>query len=624
MTFEFEPLLYAQNLAVYSALDETVFLPTESKEAVIGKLKEISLKKKAIAEVQNKIIREYIERFETNAEQLDEFAVEKLYIFLESIVDTENDFCKDAPIGLRLSRLLLPYFRKKSNVDRMISVIGMGTICEYMLSYDVDEYDYFAFPKYCEELFDGFEKLSLREQNALLKAYTYRIQAANLAAYKEKFEVFISVRDKILAGIDQMADCDKGVAEFSFFWMTLRFVAMINDAFVQDHTQIKNGDSPIFGFDIEEHREMLEVCLANLKSGYEKYDLPTMKKVALQRSIYLLRYHLGQISFEEYIKLLDELADYDKEGDTGGVYTLVSSAFYMHHLLSLSPYSKEDDERLARIRIEERMPQILEMKKQRSIHFAMAILQFLTVTSHFMSFYDFYDIVLAFTVYADKSLYVHTVMVKEISCLLLEHIIEDNPGFLIGVCGWDKEYIVLHKAEVLALMEKCAMCHDIGKHFLIEIVSNSSRRLTDDEFGIIKTHPQNFNIIYENRLMEETEELKCIRDCALFHHRWHNGEGGYPNMPVTGNMPFADIIAIADSLDAATDSIGRPYSIGKSLDELISEFLEMGGTRYSREVAEILAKPDVRDIVAKIITERREEVNYRIYAFNEIESEKKV
>ena len=46
----------------------------------------------------------------------------------------------------------------------------------------------------------------------------------------------------------------------------------------------------------------------------------------------------------------------------------------------------------------------------------------------------------------------------------------------------------------------------------------------------------------------------------------------------------------------------------------------MGGTRYSREVAEILAKPSVRAEVERIITERRKEVNYKIYAFNEIES----
>ena len=42
----------------------------------------------------------------------------------------------------------------------------------------------------------------------------------------------------------------------------------------------------------------------------------------------------------------------------------------------------------------------------------------------------------------------------------------------------------------------------------------------------------------------------------------------------------------------------------------------MGGTRYSMEVAGILSKDEVRNAVNELITEHREEVNYRIYAFN--------
>ena len=81
-----------------------------------------------------------------------------------------------------------------------------------------------------------------------------------------------------------------------------------------------------------------------------------------------------------------------------------------------------------------------------------------------------------------------------------------------------------------------------------------------------------------------------------------------------------DILSIADSLDAATDYIGRPYGTGKTLDDLIAEFIDMGGTRYSLEVAELLKKPEIHDAVSKIITDRRGEVNYKIYAFNEIET----
>ena len=169
--------------------------------------------------------------------------------------------------------------------------------------------------------------------------------------------------------------------------------------------------------------------------------------------------------------------------------------------------------------------------------------------------------------------------------------------------------------DFLDLIDKCAMCHDIGKHFMIDIVSNSSRRLTDDEFAVIKSHPLNFELVCAHDFNKSDWE-KCIRECAMLHHRWHNCQGGYPDRTQTENRPFVDIIAIADSLDAATDSIGRPYGKGKTIDDLIAEFNELGGTRYSKEIAELLLEADVKKSVYEIITDRREEVNYRIYAFN--------
>lgn len=54
----------------------------------------------------------------------------------------------------------------------------------------------------------------------------------------------------------------------------------------------------------------------------------------------------------------------------------------------------------------------------------------------------------------------------------------------------------------------------------------------------------------------------------------------------------------------------------RALEELIAEFNEMSGTRYAREVTEVLSEPDVREAVREIITAQREEVNYQIYAFN--------
>ena len=53
---------------------------------------------------------------------------------------------------------------------------------------------------------------------------------------------------------------------------------------------------------------------------------------------------------------------------------------------------------------------------------------------------------------------------------------------------------------------------------------------------------------------------------ALYHHCYYNGKGGYPN-DVPSCPPeikgIVDALSVADSLDAATDNIGRCYNLAK-------------------------------------------------------------
>ena len=114
------------------------------------------------------------------------------------------------------------------------------------------------------------------------------------------------------------------------------------------------------------------------------------------------------------------------------------------------------------------------------------------------------------------------------------------------------------------------------------------------------------------------ERVKCIRDCALTHHLWHDGSKGYPNVSHTKNRPYVDILAIADSIDAATDFLGRPYNSGKTIDELIEEFKSRAGSQYGKEATDALSNKEVRDKLEYLITEGREDIYYRIYAFNKI------
>ncbi|MCR5684498.1 MAG: hypothetical protein K6G81_03635 [Lachnospiraceae bacterium] len=613
MTFLHEPEEYAKNLGEYDELNEAEFSPEESKEEIIARLRDISAKKKKIADIQNEIIREYIERFEDGEVTLDEEAADKLYKFIESLTVQER-FVMDTAVAIRVCRLLYKYYHDVGNREKALYAANRGGVCEMQRSAELEEHDFFEFPRLIEEYFPIIDELDQKSKWALLVTYSYRIMIKTDEGLNSLPELFPKVENLIISNLDKVED--KGKAKILKFQLYTNFLAELGMMLRQDEGSRKHHKPLLHDVDIEKNRELIERCLTAIEGSFEELPINPLQTNAIRINIETMRYHLGQISFEELLRRYETVAADDLRADGGGTACLFAYAMYLNYLYNCSPYTPEEDERRAQEKISEYMPHVLEMKKQKQFQFAYGILVFLNSTSLFGDFLEFYDTVLAFTVYADKALYVHTVMVKEISRLLLTRILEEKPEMMNGVCGWSTDYILNHKEEVIELLEQCAMCHDIGKHYLLEIVSNSSRRLTDEEFSIIKTHPGNFDIVCEKDHME-SPRLKCVRDCALLHHRWHNGQGGYPELPQTENRPFVDILSIADSLDAATDSIGRPYGKGKTLDDLSKEFLDMGGTRYSREVAEILVEPEIKAAVQEIITTRREEVNYKIYAFNE-------
>ena len=103
------------------------------------------------------------------------------------------------------------------------------------------------------------------------------------------------------------------------------------------------------------------------------------------------------------------------------------------------------------------------------------------------------------------------------------------------------------------------------------------------------------------------------------HNNCFHIDNGYPYTRHTYNRPFVDILAIADSIDAATDIYGRPYRTTKSLDDLIEEFIKGQGTRYGVEPVEALKDQEVKEKLQYLITEGRKEIYYQIYAFNKVE-----
>ena len=126
----------------------------------------------------------------------------------------------------------------------------------------------------------------------------------------------------------------------------------------------------------------------------------------------------------------------------------------------------------------------------------------------------------------------------------------------------------------------------------------------NEEFNTITKHPSLGAKLSQNHI--STRDYTSI---IHGHHKWYDGTKGHPFYFDNTDLPektVIDIVMIADCLDAATDKIGRSYSTGKYLDDVIMEFKVDSGSRYSPYVIELFDKPEViEDLNYLLETKRR-------------------
>ncbi len=102
-------------------------------------------------------------------------------------------------------------------------------------------------------------------------------------------------------------------------------------------------------------------------------------------------------------------------------------------------------------------------------------------------------------------------------------------------------------------------------------------------------------------------------DVALGHHKWYNNGGGYPEAFDMEASPIKNVIAIvacADCLDAATDSVGRSYKKSQSLDSFLEELRAGSGSRYAPWLYPLFEDPGIYSEIQGLMDSGRDE-NYR-------------
>lgn len=211
-----------------------------------------------------------------------------------------------------------------------------------------------------------------------------------------------------------------------------------------------------------------------------------------------------------------------------------------------------------------------------------------------------------------KPTYVHSLMVAELTRALLHRQIETRPETLVGLLGCrSAAEVQTRREELCQTAYECGLYHDLGKCAVLMYIDNNARRLLDEEFFCIQSHPRTGADILNRMGCGRTLAL-----AALYHHCYYNGKGGYPNdVPSCPEeiKGIVDALSVADSLDAATDNIGRCYNLAKPFRTLLEELRAQSGTRYAPNVVALFEDERFCQQLAENTDAERKRVYLQVY-----------
>ncbi len=123
-----------------------------------------------------------------------------------------------------------------------------------------------------------------------------------------------------------------------------------------------------------------------------------------------------------------------------------------------------------------------------------------------------------------------------------------------------------------------AYMHDVGKINIAKEILIKKMPLNDEEWNLLKEHPQNGVDI-----IKPVTSLKRIEAIILHHHEKYDGSG-YPKGLKGKEIPYlARVLTVVDSFDAMTSN--RPYNKRKTYEEGMEELKKWSGRQFDPEIA---------------------------------------
>ena len=144
--------------------------------------------------------------------------------------------------------------------------------------------------------------------------------------------------------------------------------------------------------------------------------------------------------------------------------------------------------------------------------------------------------------------------------------------------------------KFIMLLYTLAPMHDVGKIVVSDQILKQPRRLTKEEFEIMKKHARDGGVVVKRILEGITDEeyIRFAADIATYHHERWDGTG-YP-LGLTGEeIPLAArIMAIADVFDALVSK--RCYKDAIPFEEAFEIIESESGTHFDPKLVDVFLK----------------------------------
>jgi len=125
--------------------------------------------------------------------------------------------------------------------------------------------------------------------------------------------------------------------------------------------------------------------------------------------------------------------------------------------------------------------------------------------------------------------------------------------------------------------------HDVGKLFIPDRILNKPGTLTEDEFGLIKSHPR-----VGAEVLRAIPEIEGVAQAIESHHEAFDGSG-YPRGLKGEDIPLhGRIIAVADAYVNMTSD--RSFAPPKTDEQALAELGKMSGTRFDGMIVRLFSR----------------------------------